>query len=175
MQLIDLKASKIPFVVMLVPLSLIALSAKPLLLSFVLYINLYILSVIDWQTMRLPNILTGLLMILGLAFTYFLQPWLLTDHAIGVAVGTLFPIVLNAVYRELRGRDGIGMGDAKLLAGAGAWIGWFGLPHVLLIGSVTALIYAFAQMLIKKDVTLQSRIPFGPFLCMGIWGTWLFL
>lgn len=148
-------------------------SIQPKLISLILFVNLYALALFDAHTMRLPNLLNATLLLTGFLFTWQLEPWNLEPHLIGALVGLMFPVLLNAAYEKLRGRSGIGMGDAKLLAAAGMWLGWYNLPFVLLIASVVALLYAGAQIMLKTDVTLQSRIPFGPFICGGIWSVWL--
>ena len=71
-------------------------------------------------------------------------------------------------FKKLRGKDGLGRGDAKLLAGGGAWCGWMGLPFIVLIGSGMGLVAA-----LFPSVRNQKRIPFGPFLALGILIVWL--
>jgi leader peptidase (prepilin peptidase)/N-methyltransferase len=78
--------------------------------------------------------------------------------------------LLGAVFRRLRGREGLGQGDAKLLAAGGAWVGAWQLPDVLLAAACSALAYAFRKG--KPDAA--ERIPFGPFLAAGIWLMWLY-
>ncbi|MCK0068975.1 prepilin peptidase [Kordiimonas laminariae] len=146
---------------------------KPTLVGLVLFLHLYVLTLFDLHTMRLPNLLNGMLFLSGLLFIWFLEPWLIEPHLIGALVGLMFPVLLNLAYEAIRGKSGIGMGDAKLLAAAGMWLGWYNLPFVLLIASVVALLFAVIQIMLKTDVTLQSRIPFGPFICGGIWSVWL--
>jgi len=53
-------------------------------------------------------------------------------------------VLIELTYRRLRGQDGLGRGDAKLLAAGGAWCGWSGLPLIVLISSALALIAAVA-------------------------------
>ena len=77
---------------------------------------------------------------------------------------------MRDVYRRLRGREGMGLGDAKLLGAAGAWVGWQGLAGVLLIAAVTGL----ATAVVLRRTSLSDALPFGPFLALGIWLTWLY-
>lgn len=81
---------------------------------------------------------------------------------IGAAVGYLSFVAIEILYRRVRGRDGLGRGDAKLFAAAGAWVGWSGLAPVLLIGAGSAL--AWALVTGNRDAPL----PFGPFLALGL-------
>lgn len=75
---------------------------------------------IDAETMRLPDILTLPLVLAGLAVTWRFTPWALYNHAAATALGYLGFRALNETYRAVRHRDGLGVGDAKLLAAAGA-------------------------------------------------------
>lgn len=149
-------------------------SAAPIIVSITLYICLWVLSVWDWRTLRLPNLLTAAFFLAGLLYIYMAAQAHYVQHLIGALVGLLFFPVLNLVYRSLRGRDGVGMGDAKLLAGIGLWLGWTKLPAVLLIASMAGLIYAFSAMLLKDDKNAASKFPFGPFLSLGCWMVWLY-
>ena len=95
-------------------------------------------------------------------------------HAIGAAAGlTLFLIVAHT-FRRLRGYEGLGGGDAKLFAAAGAWLGWHGLASVLLIASVAALAVIVAMMATGRRGVTREEIAFGPYLCFGFWIVWLY-
>lgn len=89
------------------------------------------------------------------------------DAGIGVAVGFAVFAVIGWLYRKMRGRDGLGIGDAKLLASAGAWVG---LPSVIGIAAVAGL---FATVMLGS-LSPTQRIPFGPYLCNTIWLVWLY-
>ncbi len=78
------------------------------------------------------------------------------------------------LYRRIRRRRGIGLGDAKLLAAIGAWVTWTGLPTVLLYAAVSGLVYAAAARLAGHRLGAASPIPFGPHLCLGGWLVWLY-
>ena len=125
-------------------------------------------AVIDTRSMILPNYLTLPLIPAGLALAW-LQPPELTARLIGAAAGFLVFAGIALLYRKIRGRDGLGLGDAKLLAAAGAWVGWQALPSVVLIASVGGLVWA----LITRP-SGQTRIAFGPFLALGFWLVWRF-
>jgi len=124
------------------------------------------LSVIDLKTYRLPNPLTLALVISGLIFAYWWKGDLL-NHLIGAVAGYSVFVAIELVYKQLRGKDGLGRGDAKLLAGAGAWCGWMGLPFIVLIGSGMGLVAALFPSFRKAE-----RVPFGPFLALGIMIVW---
>ena len=74
----------------------------------------------------------------------------------------------------LRGREGIGLGDAKLMAAAGAWVSWEGLPSVLLVATLGGLTSALLQRFRKGWIRATDRVAFGAFLCVGIWLVWLY-
>jgi leader peptidase (prepilin peptidase)/N-methyltransferase len=69
-------------------------------------------------------------------------------------------------YKVIRNKEGMGLGDAKLLAVIGFWFGWISIPFVIFISSVVALI-AVTPSLINKSKKLTSEIPFGPFIIIG--------
>lgn len=130
------------------------------------------LAAIDIRDGILPDVLTLPLTVLGLVATDFLAPWQMGDSALGAAAGFAIFALIRFLYRRLRGREGLGLGDAKLLAAAGAWVTWDGLPSVVLIAAGVGLVFALAQR--GKQLTLHQQIPFGPALCLGIWLVWLY-
>ena len=60
------------------------------------------------------------------------------------------------------------------MAAAGAWTGWMGLPSVLLWASVAGLSLVLARLVLKQPMSTEDRLPFGVFLALGIWMTWLY-
>jgi leader peptidase (prepilin peptidase)/N-methyltransferase len=74
----------------------------------------------------------------------------------------------------LRHRAGLGLGDAKLFAAAGAWLGPAGLPSVLVWACGAALIAVAIHSIRGQTLSRTSRIAFGPFLAFGFWIVWLF-
>lgn len=96
-----------------------------------------------------------------------------TAGAIGAMLGYTSFRLLGAGYSRLRGRDGLGQGDAKLLAAGGAWLGWQGLADTVLAGATFGLILAAALRLRGQSMTRSTALPFGPPLALAIWGLWL--
>jgi len=135
---------------------------------------LFSLSYIDLKHYRLPDKLTFPLIIAGLVQAYVIGlP--LQNHLIGAAVGYLAFVAIEKGFLKLRGYHGLGRGDAKLLAGGGAWCGWFGLPYIVLMASLAGLSLLLAGMLtgrVKKQNAAQQAIPFGPFLAVAIFIVW---
>ena len=138
------------------------------LISVCLGLSLAVAAIIDWRQMILPDWITLPLIPLGWAMSMLQAPDL-TDRLIGAVVGFALFAGIAELYRRLRGRDGLGMGDAKLLAAAGAWVGWQDLPSVVLLGAVTALAWALAA---RRDP--ERPLPFGPFLTAAFWLVWQF-
>jgi leader peptidase (prepilin peptidase)/N-methyltransferase len=131
--------------------------------------TLLALAWIDWRHLRLPDVLTLPLLLAGLAVTWLQAPDDLTNHAIGAAAGYLGFRGLAWAYRVIRGRDGLGQGDAKLLGAAGAWLGWMTLPQVILIAAGGGIVVALAAAARSGRLDGAARIPFGPCLCVSIW------
>ena len=132
------------------------------------------LSAIDIESYRLPDYLTLPLAAAGLLLSVLLgwdEPWLRMSGAI-LGYGALY--LIAALYERLRGQPGLGLGDAKLFAASGAWLGLEGLPSVLLIASVTALALAGIAAAAGRNVAATTRIAFGPFLALGTWLVWLY-
>lgn len=138
------------------------------LLTSVLIIVLLVLAWIDFKTFLLPDFLTIPLMFLGLIsiglgwlnWTHF------TSSILGVLAGWGSLYLLNILYRYFKGIDGIGMGDAKLLAALGAFLGWESLPFILLIASCTGLIGGAIWLKVHRQDS-SHVFPFGPFIALG--------
>jgi leader peptidase (prepilin peptidase)/N-methyltransferase len=129
---------------------------------------------IDVRTMLLPDQLTLSLLVAGLLMTAVTSPESLLDHCLAAALGYSLLFVTAWTYRRLRGRDGLGLGDAKLLGALGAWLGLADLPIVLLLSSCIGLLAAAAGALAGRRVTAATAIPFGPFLALAGWLLWLY-
>jgi leader peptidase (prepilin peptidase)/N-methyltransferase len=130
-------------------------------------------AVVDARTRRLPDILTLPLIAMGLlaAWAVGLPLWL---HVLGAALGYLLMAGLELGYRRVRGRDGLGRGDAKLLAAGGAWCGALGLAPVLLIASASGLLFVLVLRIAGRAMAPDAAIAFGPFLAFGIALVWTF-
>ena len=132
------------------------------------------LAWIDWRHMILPDALTLPLIAFGLAVAAMLQPDVLWDTAVGAACGYLGLRAIAWIYHRLTGRDGLGLGDAKLLAAAGAWVGASGLPSVVAGAALAGLAAAGVPLLVGQRLDRHTALPFGPFLAAAIWLVWLF-
>lgn len=135
--------------------------------------TLLALAVWDLRCGLLPDRLTLPLLLAGLAATALLSPARLEAHLLGAATGFLSLAALRALYRRLRGREGLGLGDAKLLAAGGAWLGWEGLASVVLWACATAVLSLLPGHLAGRRLTRHTSLAFGPWLALGIWLVWL--
>jgi len=100
--------------------------------------TLLALALIDWRSLVLPDALTLPLLAAGLAVAWLIEPAKLAPHLLGAASGFALFAAIGWLYARLRGRDGLGPGDAKLLAAAGGWVSWSGLPSVALLAALYA-------------------------------------
>lgn len=134
---------------------------------FVFFCFSLALAQIDARTGFLPDALTLPLLISGLiASVSSLYTGML--HAIGgAATGYLALWGIAAGYKLLRDREGLGLGDAKYLAAAGAWLGWFALPFIVLTAACAGLVYAVWRSGRGDKIEAGTEIPFGPFLAGG--------
>lgn len=129
-----------------------------------------LLGLIDAQTGLLPNELTLVLLLSGLlwrATDPLLSGWHVPEQAYlwGVLLGWGLPFGVNALHERWRACSAIGQGDAKLLAGVGAWLGVQALPLTWLVASLGVLVYTAGWWAVTRQ--WQSRVTFGPFLVMG--------
>ncbi len=134
--------------------------------------TLILAAAIDWRAMILPDALTLPLVGAGLALS-FAGLGAPVDHAIGAAGGFAFFAALGWLWERSSGREALGLGDAKLFAAAGAWLGWQGLPSVMLLGGVLGLGFALARRAFAGG-GLRDPLPFGPALAAAMWLTWAF-
>jgi len=138
------------------------------IIQSLLILALLYLAYIDWRTFRLPNAITLPLIILGIAFNTFSDLRFTTPSLafVGAFLGYGLLWVLNTGYRLLKNRDGIGMGDAKLLAALGAWLGLSTLPSILLMASLAGVLGGIIWLKLHRH-HLREAFPFGPFLAIA--------
>jgi len=125
------------------------------------------LAFIDLETGYLPDAITLPLTAAGIFVNAFMMFIGIGDALIGAAAGYLSFRGIGLAFEKLRGKDGLGQGDAKLLAAIGAWGGWMILPTTVLIGAVATLSYILAAKAFGKKQTMDDPIPFGPGLCLA--------
>ena len=119
----------------------------------------------DLQTMRLPNVITYPGIVLGLLFSVFLPPGL-TSALIGAALGAAIPWLIRWAWFRATGVEAMGLGDVKMLAMIGAFLGWQQVWVTLFLASLTGAIVGVA-LLRTGGRTLSARLPFGTFLAVA--------
>jgi leader peptidase (prepilin peptidase) / N-methyltransferase len=141
----------------------------PLFAEFIaLSAVLLAIAVIDLRSFRIPDLLSLPLIAAGLALSH-LRDLALADHLIGAALGFGLFAAIGSGYHRRHGIDALGLGDAKLFAAAGAWLGWQALPIVLLIAALGGLGFA----LLTRQTSRRCAIAFGPWLALGLWCVWV--
>ena len=141
------------------------------ILFFILSIGFLIIFFIDLKHFIIPNEITYPLMMLG--FLKSFDPNLnlnlfpnFIDSLIGGFLGYIIIWLVIFIYKKFRNKEGMGLGDAKLVSLIGFWFGWISIPFVIFFSSTIALIKVIPD-LIKNKKNLSSEIPFGPYLIIG--------
>jgi leader peptidase (prepilin peptidase) / N-methyltransferase len=128
-----------------------------------------ILTWIDIRHGIIPDWLNLAIAGLGLSKAWLIGGPLAGLEAVceGAAIGMAFWL-LRRIYFAFRKIQGLGLGDVKFLAAAGIWVGIAGVPMLLLIAALTALVCAGLMQLTGRQLTGQTSISFGPFLAIGL-------
>jgi len=169
-----------PFVELItaVGLTYIYLKFQPLygwisFLGFSFYFLVLIaISFIDLKTKEIPDKLSLSLILAGWFFSLLgfnplidFKTSLLSGFS---GAGLLF--LINEFYYQITKRDGIGIGDFKLMGGIGAFLGYSSFYTILLLASIIGILVFLITKLFKKDtekIDLKTEIPFGPFLALA--------
>ncbi|TAK79236.1 MAG: prepilin peptidase [Gammaproteobacteria bacterium] len=126
------------------------------------------LTFIDLDYHLLPDQLTLFLLWLGLFFSLFNVFCDSHSAIIGALVGYSIFAGVQCIFESITGKTGMGQGDFKFLAALGAYLGWQLLPLIILLASVTGVIFALTHMLIKRHFK-SVPLPFGPYLALAGW------
>jgi leader peptidase (prepilin peptidase)/N-methyltransferase len=146
----------------------------PLLGARLLFTALLItLFCTDLDTMRLPDVLTIPGIGAGLVLSVWLPPGIVAS-LIGAALGAAIPYAIRWLWFRMKGVEAMGLGDVKMLAMIGAFLGWQQVLVVLFLSSLTGAVIGVTLAALKGR-TLASRLPFGTFLALGayaasLWG-----
>ena len=121
-----------------------------------------VLFVIDLEHQILPNEITLPGIVIGFVLSFFLPPgwW---SSLLGLLIGGLVPFLIAEVYARLRGREGMGMGDFKMLAMVGAFLGWKLVLLTLILACVLGIVIGGGALLVSRR-GFETRIPFGTFI-----------
>lgn len=140
---------------------------------------LIVLAIIDARTLVLPDCLTLPLIALGVCYAAWINAMpgasasdraLEAIYSLAAASGGFLLMALVAkIFRSIRGIEGLGLGDAKLLAAAGAWLGLAALPTVVFLAAVGALLITVISRRLSQSRDPLTPVPFGPYLAGGTW------
>ena len=136
--------------------------------ALVLTWSLIALSLIDYDTQLLPDVITFPLLWLGLVLSLwgvFVDP---ATSIIGAASGYMALWVVFQTFKLVTGKEGMGFGDFKLLALLGAWLGWQLLPAIILLSSLAGAVIGISLIVFKKH-NKDKPIPYGPYLAIAGW------
>lgn len=149
-------------------LPLIVLSPHQAIAASIAGWLLLTLTMIDFDRQWLPDVLTWPLLWLGLlanSFGLFVTP---ASAILGAAFGYLSLRLIAGIFQAIAGKEGMGQGDFKLFAAAGAWLGWSALPAILLIAASMGLLFAGVALAASR-LHRGAAIAFGPWLALSFW------
>ena len=140
--------------------------AGPLLAARLIFVcGLVVLFGIDLEHQILPNSITLPGIVAGLIFSLAGPPGL-RDAVIGVLLGGGVLYAIAAGYYLWRREEGLGMGDVKMLAMIGAFLGWQAVLLTLVLASLSGAVIGVAMMALQRG-TMKYALPFGTFLALG--------
>jgi leader peptidase (prepilin peptidase)/N-methyltransferase len=158
--------------------SIAAVPGLPGVLGGGLGVIMIAIAAVDARRFIIPNelVLAGLL--LGFVEASINRSEVVTAALLGTAVRSvtlaLAFLGFRTAYRLIRGREGIGLGDVKLAAAAGAWLGWTAIAVAVDIAALSALAAVLIRALRGQQITGKTPVPFGLFFAPAIWIAWLF-
>jgi leader peptidase (prepilin peptidase)/N-methyltransferase len=124
-----------------------------------------VLFAIDFEHQILPNEITLSGIVAGFVLSIVLPPgW--KRSLIGLLAGGLFPFLVAEIYLRVRGREGMGMGDFKMLAMVGAFLGWPLVWITLIVACVLGIVIGGAALIISRR-GMETRLPFGTFIAVA--------
>ena len=136
----------------------------------ILSLSLIIVFFIDLKHFIIPNSITFPMMALGFAKSFDPNLDSIFPNYILSLLGGLFGYgiiwCIIFFYKQIKKKEGMGLGDAKLLSVFGFWFGLKAVPFVIFLSSAIALISVIPDLM-KKSKTMSSQIPFGPFIILG--------
>jgi leader peptidase (prepilin peptidase)/N-methyltransferase len=156
-------------------LQALVVGPDPLLLASRLVFTAMLVTLFgtDLETQRLPNVVTIPGAVLGVVASLWLPPGIVTS-LVGLALGAGVLLLVRWVWMRATGVEAMGLGDVKMLAMVGAFLGWQQVVVVLFIGSVSGALLGIA-LAASRGRSMQSKLPFGTFLAMAaflasLWG-----
>lgn len=144
-----------------------------MLIPFCLFVfSLLVITVIDFQFQIIPDEISFFLIIFGFLVSFFntnlgetISTRLLNSF-LGVLAGGGFLLLVAIVGKWIFGKDAMGGGDIKIMAGVGAFVGWDKVLFAIFIACVLGSIVGVSLILLKK-INKKQEIPFGPYLAIS--------
>lgn len=140
--------------------------AWPTLVYFLFSFVLVIIAVIDIDHRIIPNVLSLPGIVVGFLLSFVLPHLTWRDSLLGILAGGGVLWAVAEIYLLLRKQEGMGMGDVKLLAMIGAFLGWKSLLFVILVSSLSGAVVGLTVIAVKGE-DMKYQIPFGTFLSGG--------
>jgi leader peptidase (prepilin peptidase) / N-methyltransferase len=138
----------------------------PLLAVRLLFVcALVVLFAIDFEHQILPNVITLPGIVIGFALSFLVPPGWASSLG-GMLAGGLFPFLVAEAYLRIRGREGMGMGDFKMLGMVGAFLGWPLVWVTLILSCLLGIVVGGGALLISRR-GFGTRIPFGTFIAVA--------
>jgi leader peptidase (prepilin peptidase) / N-methyltransferase len=134
--------------------------------------QLIAIAALDVEHFWLPDVLTATLAATGV-ITALLDPTTVGNRLIGGGAGFALLFLIAWAYGRLRGRDGMGAGDPKLLGAIGCWLGWQLLPLVLVMASGIGLVAATSMHFRGQAVAATTRLPLGALMAIAAFPLWI--
>ena len=129
--------------------------------------SLFAASIIDLEHRLIPDEISIGGMVIGLGLSFLSEKKLTVfDSLIGALAGFLILFIVAEIYYLITRREGMGLGDAKLLAMIGAFLGFRSLPSVIFIGSALGVAIGIFFIVLSRQGRFY-KIPFGPFLSLA--------
>lgn len=153
------------------------------MISLFFVANCLLLAAVDARTGILPNALNIVLIVSGLVWQLLIKGGVSmsaisaqVEYVWAMGLGYALPILMAWAYSRMAQVQPMGRGDAKMLAGLGAWLGLNGLVMAVLVATLGASFWVLGLMF-KGRYQRHLAIPFGPFLALGaiiylIWSIW---
>jgi len=140
------------------------------LLLMILSLSFIVIFFIDLKHFIIPNSITFPMMALGFIKSFDPNLNAIFPNYILSLLGGLFGYgiiwSITFFYKQIKKKEGMGLGDAKLLSVIGFWFGLKAIPFVIFLSSIIALISVIPDLM-KKSKSMSSKIPFGPYIILG--------
>ena len=143
---------------------------KEFIFLYFFILGLIILFFTDFKFFLLPNTVVFSLYFLGLLRCFLIEnsPFFPSkiDCLIGFVAGIIFLYTFAYLYKLFRKKDGMGMGDIKLIGALGLWFGWQSLFFIIIVSSLLGVLFGISAVILGK-MQIQTRIPYGCFLVLA--------